>query len=117
MTKKLMLEEQETHFHYDTIQKCWYADTSFPPHWRKLEKKNWECIDVSYFEDGSVMAKRFKSGSKKGLSITDPTKTRIMTDDQREAARKRLEESRKNISEKIEDLFDIDDEDDEDLED
>lgn len=110
MSSKLMLEEQETFVRYDVIDKMWYADTTYPPHMRKFEKKGWECTNTSYYEDGTVQGKSFCSGSKKGVTISNPTTTRNMTEEQKEAARQRFLQYHANK----ENATDIDEEDDED---
>lgn len=90
MINRLMAEEQETFVRYDVVDKVWLADTTYPPHIRKFEKKGWECTSTQYYEDGTVQGKTFCSGSKKGISILNPNSTRSMSEEQKEAARQRF---------------------------
>lgn len=92
MGLKLSQEEQETHLWFDVLKKCWFADTTYPPHWRELERKGWVCVSTTLYPDGTIESKRFTSGNKKGVSFTNPTKTREMTEEQREAARLRFQQ-------------------------
>ena len=87
---KLTQEEREIFLNYNELDRVWVAETSIPKFWRKLEKQGWLCIGTTYYPDGTVCAKTFTSTNSKGVSITNPFKTRIMTDEQKEAARQRL---------------------------
>lgn len=86
---KLTKEEREIVLIYNEAEGVWYADTSIPKYWRRLEKKNWICIKTQYYKDGTVCCKTFK-GSKKGVSIVDPFKKREVSEEQKEAARQRF---------------------------
>ena len=86
---KLTKEEREIVLIYNEAEGVWYADTSIPKYWRRLEKKNWICIKSQYYKDGTVCCKTFK-GSKKGVSIVDPFKKREVSEEQKEAARQRF---------------------------
>lgn len=87
--EKLTKDEREIVLLYNEAEGVWYADTSIPKYWRKLEKKNWICIKTQYYKDGTICSKTFK-GSKKGVSIIDPFKKREMSDEQKEAVRQRF---------------------------
>lgn len=87
---KLSRDEREFHLWYNEADGIWEAESSIPKFWRKLEKKGWTCTNVQYYYDGTVCSKTFTSGSSKGVSITDPTKTRVMSDEQRLAASERF---------------------------
>lgn len=88
---KLGKEERECLLIFDDLEGVWYAETSIPKFWRRLEKKNWELIGTQFYPDGTICSKSFR-GSKKGVTITDPFKSRSMTDEQKEAARQRFKD-------------------------
>lgn len=87
---RLTKEEREFYLNYNELEEVWVAETSIPKFWRKLEKKNWTCTGVQYYPDGQVCSKTFTSGNKKGVSITDPTKVRVMSEEDKERARQRF---------------------------
>lgn len=89
-SNKLTAEEREFYLNYSEFDKCWYAESSIPKFWRLLEKRNWECVRVQYYKDGTIQSKSFKSNSSKGVSIKDPTITRQVSDEQRQKAKERL---------------------------
>ena len=90
---KLTVYEREFYLNYNEFEKCWYAESSIPKFWRRLEKKNWECTDIRYYPDGTVCSKAFKSNSSKGISITDPTvvRTKVYTEEEKEVMRERMQ--------------------------
>ena len=49
VTDKLSRDEREIVLVYNEGERVWYADTSIPKFWRKLEKKGWECIRTQYY--------------------------------------------------------------------
>lgn len=87
---KLTQAEREFFLNYNELDKVWVAESSIPKFWRKLEKKNWTCVKVQYYPDGTVCSKTFTSNCAKGISITDPTIKRKMSDAQRQASKERL---------------------------
>ena len=89
ITEKLSRSDRELVIVYNEEEGVFYADTSIPKFWRRLEKKNWICINTQYYSDGTVCCKTFK-GSKKGITITDPFKKRELTDEQKQAIRDRF---------------------------
>jgi hypothetical protein len=95
VSQKLQKDEREIVLIFNEGEGCWVAETSIPKYWRKLENKNWVCTKTVYYDDGTVCSKIFKGG-KKGVSITDPFKKREVSEEQREAARQRFKEVRKN---------------------
>ncbi|MBO7212421.1 MAG: hypothetical protein J6V44_15645 [Methanobrevibacter sp.] len=102
VSDKLGRDDRECIFVFNEAEGVWYADSSIPKFWRRLEKKNWVCTKTVYYSDGTVCSKQFK-GSKKGITITDPFKKRELTDEQRQAIRDRFS---KNVEEEdIEDEF------------
>ena len=95
-TSKLTQAEREFYLNYNELDKVWVAESSIPKFWRKLEKKNWICINVQYYPDGTVCSKTFISNSSKGVSITDPTKKREITEEQKQAMRERMFKAQAN---------------------
>ena len=89
VSDKLSRDDRECIFVYNEAEGIWYADTSIPKYWRKLEKKNWICTKTIYYKDGTVCSKQFK-GSKKGINITDPFKKRELSAQQLQAIRDRF---------------------------
>lgn len=89
VTEKLTRDDREINLVYNEAEGVWYADTSIPKFWRKLEKKNWICVKTQYYKDGTICSKSFK-GSKKGVTFTDPFKTREISDEQRQKIRDRF---------------------------
>ena len=87
---RLTKEEREFFLNYDELNEVWVAETSIPKFWRRLEKKNWTCTGVQYYPDGQVCSKTFTSGNSKGVTITDPTKVRVMSEEDKEKARQRF---------------------------
>ena len=98
---KLTREEREFYLNYNEAIDCWYAESSIPKYWRKLEKQGWICTNITYYADGTVCSKQFKSGSRKGVTITNPFKTRVVTDEQREQARNRFKQLHKQTADDI----------------
>lgn len=110
VTEKLSREEREIVLVYNEAERIWYADTSIPKFWRRLEKKGWECIKTQYYSDGTVCCKSFKGapGTSKGITITDPFKKRELTDEQRQKIRERF--AKKDTDNAVEDILeDFDD--------
>ena len=89
VSTKLSRDERECVLLYNEEEGVWYAESSIPKFWRRLEKKNWVCTKTIYYSDGTICSKWFK-GSKKGVTITDPFKTRDLSDEQRQAIRDRF---------------------------
>lgn len=104
ITDKLSRDEREIVLVYNEGERVWYADTSIPKFWRRLEKKGWECINTQYYSDGTVCCKSFKGapGSSKGVTITDPFKKRELTDEQRQKIRERF--AKKDTNNEVEDI-------------
>lgn len=104
VTDKLSRDEREIVLVYNEGERVWYADTSIPKFWRRLEKKGWECINTQYYSDGTVCCKSFKGapGSSKGVTITDPFKKRELTDEQRQKIRERF--AKKDTNNEVEDI-------------
>lgn len=89
-SNKLSQFEREIVLNYCEYDKIWYAETSIPKFWRRLEKKGWICTGTQYYPDGTVCSKTFTSGNAKGISITDPNKVRVMSDEARALAAERF---------------------------
>lgn len=106
---KLSRDEREFHLWFNEADNVWEAESSIPKFWRKLEKKGWTCTKVQYYYDGTICAKSFTSGNKKGVSITDPTKVRIMSEEQKLASSKRFKDFHKSKATEIDSKEDEDD--------
>ena len=89
VTDKLSRDERECILVYNDAERVWYADSSIPKFWRRLEKKGWTLVSTQYYSDGTVCSKSFK-GSSKGVSITDPFKKREMSEEQKQRIRERF---------------------------
>lgn len=104
ISDKLSRDDRELVIVYNEAEGVFYADTSIPKFWRRLEKKNWECIRTQYYSDGTICSKSFR-GSKKGITITDPFKKRELSEEQLQKIRDRFSKTTSN-----EDIEDIEDE-------
>ena len=89
VSEKLSRDERECILVYNDAERVWYADSSIPKFWRRLEKKGWTLVSTQYYSDGTVCSKSFK-GSSKGVNITDPFKKREMSEEQRQKIRERF---------------------------
>lgn len=87
---KLTSDEREIVINYSEYDKIWYAETSIPKFWRKLEKQGWICTNTQYYTDGTICSKSFTSGNNKGITITNPNKTRQVSDEVREQMAERF---------------------------
>lgn len=112
VNSKLSRDEREFHLWYLESEGVWEAESSIPKFWRKLEKKGWTCTGTQYYHDGTVCAKTFTSGNTKGVSITDPTRTRTMSEEQKLAASERFRAMHRNnaMNNEEDDEEDIDNE-------
>ena len=108
VTEKLSRGERECILLYNDEERVWYADSSIPKFWRRLEKKGWTLVSTQYYADGTVCSKSFK-GSAKGVSITDPFKKREMTEEQKQKIRERFAKTGKPEEIDEEDFEDDDD--------
>ena len=89
VSEKLSRDERECILVYNDAERVWYAESSIPKFWRRLEKKGWTLVSTQYYSDGTVCSKSFK-GSSKGVNITDPFKKREMSEEQRQKIRERF---------------------------
>lgn len=78
---KLTADEREIVINYSEYDKVWYAESSIPKFWRKLEKQGWICTNTQYYADGTICSKSFTSSNSKGITITNPNKTRHVSDE------------------------------------
>lgn len=81
ITGKLTNEEKETVIIYDNIDKKWRVDTTITKHVNKFKKQGWTQTAEYVYEDGTVCGGAFE-GSAKAITIRDPNKKRVMTDEQ-----------------------------------
>ena len=95
---KLSQCEREIVINYCEYDKVWYAETSIPKFWRRLEKKGWICTGTQYYADGTVCSKSFTSGNSKGITITDPNKVRVMSEEAKALASERFKAFHNNKS-------------------
>lgn len=61
MNIKISREEQETHFYMSAMSDDVFCDTSIPKDMRKLEKKGWIKVEEQFYDDGTLMAAKFKA--------------------------------------------------------
>lgn len=78
---RLSTEERETVIVYDNIEKKWYADTTLTKHVNKFKKQGWIQTAEYVYEDGLVCGGMFE-GSAKAVTIRNPNKKRVMTEEQ-----------------------------------
>ena len=78
---KLTNEERETVLVYDNIGKKWYVDTTLAKHVNKFKKQGWTQTAEYVYEDGSVCGGVFE-GAEKAITIRNPNKKRVMSDEQ-----------------------------------
>lgn len=81
LTGKLTNEERETVIVYDNIDKKWYADTTLPKHINRFKKQGWTQTAEYVYEDGMVCGGAFE-GAEKAITIRNPNKKRVMSDEQ-----------------------------------
>lgn len=96
-----------------------YVETTFPGEYKSLVRKHWEEVTRYVDDDGNILGGVFKAPAK-NVTFKDPTKVRVISDEQREASRLRLMQIRKmaNGGANVDEDEDPDDErDDEDEED
>lgn len=78
---KLTNEERETVLVYDNIDKRWYVDTTLAKHVNKFKKQGWTQTAEYVYEDGSACGGAFE-GAEKAITIRNPNKKRVMSDEQ-----------------------------------
>ena len=88
------LEERETTLNYNEADNCWEVYTAVSKHINKFDKLGWECTNIEYYPDGEVSGKFYKVPNC-AISFRSPVKIkRSMTEEQRQAARERLQKLR-----------------------
>ena len=88
---RLSTEERETVIVYDNITRKWYADTTLPKHVNKFKKQGWTQTSEYVYDDGSVCGATFE-GSEKAITIRDPNKKRVMSEEQMKNLHRRGDE-------------------------
>lgn len=68
-----LMDERETHLHYDAVEKMWSAYTNIPEHMRKLQAKGWELRRIGTDETGKPI-EAFLSAPKNAITFRDLTK-------------------------------------------
>lgn len=109
---KLTQNERELVINYCEYDRIWYAESSIPKFWRRLEKKGWICTGTQYYPDGTVCSKSFTSGNSKGISITDPNRVRTISEEskQKTAARLKAYHEQRKLDNNVTNAEDSDDE-------
>lgn len=85
-------EEYEVCLVYDDYLNQWEAYTNIPKYKRKFEKQGWT-LKKTDIQKGKEIAWTFIA-PENGISIRNPNKKRVVTDEQREAASQRLKKAR-----------------------
>lgn len=78
---KLSVEERETVIVYDGINKKWYVDTTLAKHMNKFKKQGWTQTAEYVYDDGTACGGVFEA-SDKGITIRNPNKKRVMSEEQ-----------------------------------
>ena len=85
-------EEYETILIYNPVRKVWEAGTNIPTHQAMFEKRGWTFTGETPSGDNGYEA------PKNAITFRDLNKKRVMTDEQKEAARERMLALRRPIS-------------------
>ena len=91
VTTRLSTEERETVLVYDNVDKVWRMDTTIPKHINKAKKQGWTQTAEYIYEDGTVCGGAFEA-SAKAITIRDPNKKRVMSDEQMKNLHRRDDE-------------------------
>lgn len=91
VTTRLSTDERETVIVYDNIDKKWRVDTTLPKHVNRFKKQGWTQISEYIYDDGSVCGGVFE-GSDKAITIRNPNKKRVMSDEQMKNLHRRDDE-------------------------
>ena len=91
LTSRLTNEERETVLVYDNIDKVWYMDSTLQKHANKAKKQGWVQTAEYVYEDGTVCGGVFEA-SEKAITIRNPNKKRVMSDEQMKNLHRRDEE-------------------------
>ena len=78
---RLTTEERETVLVYDNVNKVWHMDSTIPKHFNKAKKQGWKQIAEFIYDDGVVCGGAFEAPAK-AITIRDPNKKRVMSDEQ-----------------------------------
>lgn len=85
-------DEYETIILYNNEKRVWEAGTNIPTHQAMFEKKGWTFTGETPSGDKGYEA------PKNAITFRDLNKKRVMTDEQKEAARERMLALRRPIS-------------------
>lgn len=91
VTNRLSVEERETVIVYDNVDKKWRVDTTLPKHVNRFKKQGWTQITEYVYEDGMICGGVFE-GSEKAITIRNPNKKRVMSDEQMKNLHRRDDE-------------------------
>ena len=78
---RLSTEERETVLVYDNVDKMWRMDSTIPKHVNKAKKQGWTQLVEYVYDDGLVCGGVFEAPAK-AITIRDPNKKRVMTEEQ-----------------------------------
>ena len=81
INSRLSLEERETVLVYDSVDKVWKMDTTITKHMNKAKKQGWTQTAEYVYEDGTACGGAFEAPDK-GITIRNPNKKRVMSDEQ-----------------------------------
>jgi hypothetical protein len=85
-------EEYETILIYNPVRRVWEAGTNIPTHQAMFEKRGWTFTGETPSGDKGYEA------PKNAITFRDLNKRRVMTEEQKEAARERMLALRRPIS-------------------
>jgi hypothetical protein len=63
VTYRLTRVERETHYYYTDGDPSIFCDTTIPKDIRRLQAKGWEMVHCDKYEDGTLVAAKFKAPS------------------------------------------------------
>jgi hypothetical protein len=63
VTYRLTREERETHYYYTDGDTSIFCDTTIPKDIRRLQSKGWQMVSCDKYEDGTLVAAKFKAPS------------------------------------------------------
>ena len=78
---KLSSSEKEVLLHYDAVDNKWIMDTTIMKFYNKAIRQGWTQTDEYVYEDGTVCGGAFEAPAK-AITIRDPNKKRVMSDEQ-----------------------------------
>lgn len=90
MNYKLTKEERETRISFLEIENKWFADTTVQKDMKRFQEQGWFVTGIQHYSDGSVMSMQFEA-PRSSITIGKAVRRkRTMSEEQRQAAAKRL---------------------------